>query len=87
MTYTHLLGTLAVTSWFFNVEENSVNNASNIFFTAKFKSFLGSRKLFHDYARGFFISDNVFGYDDPTYIPSPVRELSLLSQFSGTTTL
>ena len=37
--------------------------------------------------RGFVISDKVFGCDDPTYNPSPVRELSLLTQFSDITTL
>ena len=37
--------------------------------------------------RGFVISDKVFGCDDPTYNPSPVRELSLLTQFSGIATL
>ena len=35
----------------------------------------------------FVISDKVFGCDDPTYNPSPVKELSLLAQFSGITTL
>ena len=36
---------------------------------------------------GFVISDKVFGCDNPTYNPSPVRELSLLTEFSGITTL
>ena len=36
---------------------------------------------------GFVSSDIAFGCDDPTYNPSPVRELSLLTQFSGITTL
>ena len=36
---------------------------------------------------GFVISDIVFGCDDPPCNPSPVRELSLLTQFSGLTTL
>ena len=36
---------------------------------------------------GFIMSDKVFGCDNPTYNPSPVRELSLLTQFSGITTL
>ena len=35
----------------------------------------------------FVISDKVFGCDDPTYNPSPVRELSLVTQFSGITIL
>ena len=30
---------------------------------------------------GFVISDIVFGCDDPTYNPSPVRELSLHTHF------
>ena len=33
------------------------------------------------------MSGKVFGCDDPTYNPSSVRELSLLTQFSGITTL
>ena len=36
---------------------------------------------------GFVISDIVFGCDNSTYKPSPVQELSLLTQFSGITTL
>ena len=36
---------------------------------------------------GFVILDIVFGCDNPTYNPSPVWELSLLTQFSGITTL
>ena len=44
--------------------------------------------FFHSFARVFFvISDIVFGCDDPTYNPNPDRELSLLTQFSGFTTL
>ena len=35
----------------------------------------------------FVISDIAFGCGDPTYNPSPVGELSLLTQFSGITTL
>ena len=35
----------------------------------------------------FVVSDKVFGCDNPTYNPSPVRELNLLTQFSGITTL
>ena len=35
----------------------------------------------------FVISDIVFRYDDTIYNPSPVWELSLLTQFSGITTL
>ena len=36
---------------------------------------------------GFVISDIVLGCDNPTYNPTPVLELSLLTQFSGFTTL
>ena len=59
------------------------------FFAAKFKFFFpGSFKYLHGFARGsFVISDKVFGCDDPTDNPSPVRELILLTQFSGITTL
>ena len=35
----------------------------------------------------FVISGKVFGCDNPTYNPSPVRELNFLTQFSGITTL
>ena len=36
---------------------------------------------------GFVILDKVFGCDDPTYNPSRVWELRLLTQISGITTL
>ena len=36
---------------------------------------------------GFVISDKVFGCDNPVHNPSPVQELSLLTQFSGIATL
>ena len=36
---------------------------------------------------GFVISDIDFGCDSPTHNLSPVRELNLLIQFSGITTL
>ena len=36
----------------------------------------------HDFVRGFVISDIVFGCGNPTYNPSPVQELCLLTQFS-----
>ena len=54
-------------------------------FTAKYNFF--QDLLEYPLARGFVISDIVFGCDDPTYNPSSVRELSLLTQFSGITTL
>ena len=62
------------------------------FFTEKFEcSPESTRKkiltVFFFLQGGFVISDIVFGCDDPTYNPSPVPELSLLTQFSGFTTL
>ena len=36
---------------------------------------------------GFVISDIVFGCDDGTYNASPVSELSVVTQFSGFTTV
>ena len=57
------------------------------FFTGKFKYFQDLPKIVIVLQGGFVISDIVFGCDDPTYNPSPVRELSLLTQFSGITTL
>ena len=56
-------------------------------FTGKFKFFQDLPKIVIVLQGGFVISDIVFGCDDPTYNPSPVRELSLLTQFSGITTL
>ena len=62
-------------------------------FTEKFECSLESARkkkfdnIFFFLQGGFVISDKVFGCDDPTYNPSPVRELSLLTQFSGFTTL
>ena len=40
-----------------------------------------------NFARGFVNLDIVFRCDDPTYNPSPVQKLSLLTQFSGLVTL
>ena len=45
------------------------------------------RKIFMVFQGGFVISDIVFGCDNFTYNLSPVQELSLLTQFSGFTTL
>ena len=56
-------------------------------FTEKCNFFPRSTRIFFFLQRGFVISDIVFGCDDPTYNPSPVQELSLLTQFSGITTL
>ena len=63
------------------------------FFTTKFKCSTESTKnsfffcFFFLFARGFAISEIVFGCDKPTYDPSPVRELSFITQFSGLATL
>ena len=81
----------------FNVEERSLNNTTSyilfyrkvwmfprIYQKKKFDSFFYLFSFLHG---GFVISDIAFGCDDLTYNPSPVRELSLLTQFSGITTL
>ena len=57
------------------------------FFTGKFKFFQDLPNIFMVLQGGFVISDIVFGCDDHTYNPSPVRELSLLTQFSVIRTL
>ena len=44
-------------------------------------------KIFNVLQGGFVISYIVFRCDDPTYNPSPVRELSLVTQFLGIITL
>ena len=83
-------------SWFFhndelvfNVEENSFNNAaSNILFYIEVKIFSKDLLTFFMVLQGtFVISDIVFGYDHPTYSPFSIRKLSVLTQFSGITTL
>ena len=75
----------------FNDEENYVNKSTSYiihsFFTAKFKFFLRSTKYFHGLQGGFVISEIVFGCDNPTYNPSFLWELWLLTQCSGITTL
>ena len=73
----------------FNVEENYVNKATSyILFYNKVEVFSQDlSNIFMVLQGGFVISDKVFGCDNPTYNPSPVRELSLLTQFSGITTL
>ena len=62
------------------------------FFIEKFEcspEFSRKKKLifFFFLQGGFVISDIIFGCDDPIYNPSPVRELSLLTQFSAFRTL
>ena len=70
-----------------NVEESSLNNTTScILFYRKVYIFFQDL-LKYILQGGFIISDIVFGCDNPTYNPSPVRELSLLTQFSGITTL
>ena len=88
-TYTPLLGTLAMTSQFLMLKKiMSTILHHTSFFTAKFKFFSQDLPNVSMVLQvGFVISDKVFGCDDPTYNPSPVRELSLLTQFSGITTL
>ena len=56
------------------------------FFTAKRNVFPGSTNISF-YNGGFVILGIVFGCDNPAYNPSPVQEFSLLTQFSGITTL
>ena len=88
-TDTLLLGTLAITSWFLMLKKilpTIIHHTS--FFTAKFKFFSGSTINFDGFVMGFcVILDIVFGCDNATYNPSPVWELSLLTQFAGITTL
>ena len=93
-TCTHLLRTLAMTNWFLMLKKGlSAILHHTSFFTEKFECSPKSTKkknfdsFFFFLQGGFVISDIVFGCDDPTYNPSPVRELSLLTQFSGFTTL
>ena len=59
------------------------------FFNAKFKFFPQDhlQNIFLVLQGVFVISDNAFGCDEPTYNTSPVWKLSLLTQFSGFTTL
>ena len=58
------------------------------FFNAKFKFFPQDLPNIFLVLEGVFvISDNAFGCDEPTYNTSPVWKLSLLTQFSGFTTL
>ena len=78
----------------FNVEERSLNNTTSyILFYRKVWMFprIYQKKnwqfFFSFLQGGFVISDIVFGCDDPTYNPSPVGVLSLLTQFSCFTTL
>ena len=100
--YTHLsywafIKYLHSSSWYssndklgFSVEERSLNSTiSYILFTKKFECSPGSTNNVNGFflQGGFVISDIVFGCDDPTYNPSPVQKLSLLTQFSGFTTL
>ena len=66
----------------FNVEESSLNNTISLQKSVNFFQDL----LKYILQGGFVISDIVFGSNDHTYNPSPVWELSLLTQFSGIAT-
>ena len=76
-----------------NIEERSLNNSiSYILIYRKVSMFPRIYKknltlFYFSFPGGFVISDIVFGCNDPTYNPIPVRGLSLLTQFSGFTTL
>ena len=79
-----------MTNWFLMLKKGlSTILHHTFFFKEKFECSPGSTKnsdfFFKFLQGGFDISDK--GCDDPTYNPSPVRELSLLTQFSGFTTL
>ena len=83
-----------MTNWFVMLKKGfSAILHHTYFFTEKFECCPESTRkkirqlLFSFLQADFVISDNVFGCDDPTYNPSPVRELSLLTQFSGFTNL
>ena len=82
-----------MTNWFLMLKKGlSTILHHTSFFTEKFECYPESTRknltVFFSFLQGgFIISDIVFGCDDPTYNASPVRELSLLTQFSGFTTL
>ena len=82
-----------MTNWFSMLKKGLSTIFHHIsFFTEKFECAPGSTKkksfdIFFSLQRGFVISDIVFGCDGPTSNPSPVWELSLITQFSGFTTL
>ena len=83
-----------MTNWFLMLKKGlSAILHHTSFFTEKFECFPECTEkknltVFFSFLQGgFVISDIVFGCDDPTYNPSPVPELSLLTQFSGFTTL
>ena len=88
----YLPGTLAMTNWFWMLEKGiSTILHHTSCFTEIFECSPGLPKkdltLFFSLQGGFVISDIVFGWDTPTYNPSLVWELSLLTQFSGFTNL
>ena len=80
--YTHLLGTLAMTSWFLMMKKIL---STILHHTSQF--FPGSTKKFLVLQVRFIISDIVFGCDNATYNSSPVGELSFLTQFLAITAL
>ena len=84
-TYAHLLGILAMTNCWRKFSQQYY--IIHPFLQQSLNVPQDLPKIFIVLQGGFVISDIVFGCDDPTYNPSPVRELSLLTQFSGFTTL
>ena len=86
-TYTLPLGTLAMTSWFLMLNKILLQYYMIHPFLQESLNFSRICQTLSWFCRGFVMSDIVFGCDDPTYNPSPVWEWSLLTQFSGITTL
>ena len=88
-TYTHFLGTLAMTNWFLMLKKGLLTILHHTsFFTENFECSPGSTKnLKGVFCKGVLLFQRLSLYNDLTYNPSPVRELSLLTQFSGFTTL
>ena len=86
-TYAHLLGTLAMTSWFLMLKKILLAILHTSFFTAKFKFFQRLPEILMVVQEGFVIVDMVYGCDNCTYNPSAVQELSLLTKFLSIKTL
>ena len=86
--YTHLVGTLAMTNCFLRLKETlSTTRHENHFLQQNLSVQQYLPKTFMVLQVGFVISDIVFGCENPPSNPSPVRDLSLLIQFSSITTL
>ena len=90
-TCTHFLGTLAMTNWFLMLKKGLNNTTSYILFYRKVLMFprIYQKKKFDSFF--FLFWKGVLSFQalslGPTYNPSPERELSLLTQFSGFITL